>query len=285
LGTVVDPSGNVIVGASVILIHEGTGDQRSLSTDVTGSFVFPSLLPGTYTVRVESQGFQRFEKRGKALSAAERLSLGSIQLTIGSLAETVTVNAQGTTVQTASAEPSALLTTEQLDTVAQRGRNIPSMLQMLPGVSQIGQLETVHGSQRTTGSTVPHIGGIRGALQTMTLDGLEGMDTGDSDSFTTNASPDAVEEVKVLLNNYQAEYGRSGGAVINIITKSGTKDFSFCKFAAVILIAWIQLVSTGRVAWLAQGAPRTDPPAGAAWTPPAPRRRAQGSLPGLSSRL
>jgi len=99
-----DPSGNVIVGAAVTLVNESTGDQRVSATDVTGGFVFPSLLPGLYTVRTESPGFQRYQRTGNTLTANERLSLGNLQLTIGSVSEQVTVSAQGATVQTASAE-------------------------------------------------------------------------------------------------------------------------------------------------------------------------------------
>jgi hypothetical protein len=226
LGTVTDPSGNVVVGATVTLVNEGSGDQRTGASDGSGGFVFASLLPGTYTVRVESAGFQRLQKTGNTLTANERLSIGNLQLTIGSVAETISVTAQGATVQTASAEGSALLTTSQLDNTPQRGRNIPSMLMMLPGVAQnAGQLETVHGTARATGSNTPAISGLPAGLNTMTLDGLSGMDAGFSDSFTTTVSPDAIAEVKVLLNNYQAEYGRNGGAIINVITKSGTKDY------------------------------------------------------------
>jgi len=221
-----DPSGNVIVGAAVTLVNESTGDQRVSATDVTGGFVFPSLLPGLYTVRTESPGFQRYQRTGNTLTANERLSLGNLQLTIGSVSEQVTVSAQGATVQTASAEGSALLTAGQLDTTPQRGRNISSMLMMLPGVAQnAGQMETIHGTARAVGSNIPSISGLPAAMNTMTLDGLARNDGGFSDGFTTTASPDAVAEVKVLLNNYQPEYGRNGGAIINVITKSGTKDF------------------------------------------------------------
>src|SRR6188508_2677439 len=81
LGTVVDAQGATVPGASVALINEGTGDQRTANTDNSGNFLFPSVLPGTYTAKVESQGFQTYRKQGNVLSASERLSLGTIQLT------------------------------------------------------------------------------------------------------------------------------------------------------------------------------------------------------------
>ncbi|MCX6631921.1 MAG: carboxypeptidase-like regulatory domain-containing protein [Candidatus Solibacter sp.] len=98
LGTVTDPSGNVIVGAKVMLINDGTRDQRSATSDMTGGFVVPSLLPKAYTVRVESQSFQTYQRTGNALTASARLSLGDIQLNVGSLTETIAVTAQGPVV-------------------------------------------------------------------------------------------------------------------------------------------------------------------------------------------
>src|SRR5688500_441938 len=84
LGTVVDAQGGTVAGASVALINEGTSDQRTVTSDNSGNFLFPNVLPGTYTAKVESQGFQTYRKQGIFLSAQERLSLGTIQLTVGS---------------------------------------------------------------------------------------------------------------------------------------------------------------------------------------------------------
>src|SRR5437879_4606563 len=122
LGTVTDPSGNVIPKATVVVTNESTGDQRSTTTDAAGSFIFPSLLPGSYTVKVEAAGFRTLEKKNNVLTANERVSVGDLQLTLGSLAESVSVSAEGERVQTASSESSALLSTRQIDQIAQKGR-------------------------------------------------------------------------------------------------------------------------------------------------------------------
>src|ERR1044072_5971666 len=83
LGTVSDPSGNLIPRAVVVVTNESTGEQRSSVTDASGSFNFPSLLPGSYTVRVEATGFRALEKKNNVLTANERLSVGDLQLTLG----------------------------------------------------------------------------------------------------------------------------------------------------------------------------------------------------------
>ena len=165
-GTVTDPTGQAVAGAAVTLINEGTGDLRSANTDVTGGFVFTAVVPGAYTVKVESKGFQTFQRTGNRLTANERLSLGTIQLTIGTLTETVTVTAEGATVHTASAEGSALVTTQQLETLAQRGRDVVGMLMVLPGVETRDPAEAVGGIWTNVGT--PRISGLQSSANTIT---------------------------------------------------------------------------------------------------------------------
>lgn len=221
LGTVTDPSGRAVPGAIVTARNESTGDGRSTTTDDSGGFNFPSLLSGNYTLKIEAAGFRTLERKNTIVTANERVSVGDLQLTIGAVAETVQVSAAAERVQTASSENSSLITTRQLDTIAQKGRVLNNYLLLLPGVStNAGTADAASGFL-----TLPHAGGLPNTMMTMSVDGLQGADNGSSQLFQTNVAPDAVEEIKVLLNNYQAEYGRNGGATVNVITKSGSKDF------------------------------------------------------------
>jgi len=221
LGTVSDPSGNVIPRAVVTVINESTGDRRASTTDTTGGFTFPSLLPGSYTVKVTATGFRGFETKNNVLTANERLSVGDLRLTLGSITESVSVTAGGDRVQTASSESSAVLDSRQVDTIAQKGRVLYNYLLLLPGVST-----NAGGADASSGFlTLPNAGGLPNTMMTMSIDGMQGEDNGSSQLFQTNVAPDAVEEIKVLMNNYQAEYGRNGGATVNVVTKSGTRDF------------------------------------------------------------
>ena len=224
LGSVTDPQGSVIVGAKVTVISEGTSEQRQASTDANGAFSFPGLQPGNYSVKIESAGFQSQERKGIVLTASQRLPLGNVQMNVGSISETVTVAANAAVVATASAEGSAELNSRQMETISVRGRNVASYLTLLPGVST-NALENEALNTMEIGSVLPNVGGIRNSAISIGMDGLQGQDNGTSSSYTTSESPEAVAEVKVLLNNYQAEYGRNGGAVINLITKSGTTEF------------------------------------------------------------
>ena len=138
------------------------------------------------------------------------------------LAETVTTLAEGSFVQTTSSERSALLTSTQIEMVAVRGRDVISLLRVLPGVAYGADSEAPGGS---FGTTTPNIGGIRNTWNTVTVDGLVGNDLGSPQIFSGTINFDAIGEVKVQLNNYQAEHGRNGGAMVSIVTKSGGREY------------------------------------------------------------
>jgi hypothetical protein len=167
----------------------------------------PALPPGSYRVRVQHAGFRPSERTGNVLTATERLSIGDIQREVGAVTEAVTVTAQGQQVQTTSSERSALLSTRQIEMIAIRDRDVVSMLRLLPGVSQTSDQEFLGGS---FGTTSPNIQGTRRQWNSQSVDGLTGNDLGSPDVFASPINLDSLGEVKVLLNNYQAEYGRNG---------------------------------------------------------------------------
>jgi hypothetical protein len=221
-GTVVDSSQQVVAGAEVTLVNERSTESRQATTSETGAFVFPAVQPGRYTIKVDAKGFRPLQKTGNTLTANERLSVGDLELAVGSVSETITVTAQGQVVNTTSAERSALLSSKQLEMVAVRGRDVVSMLRLLPGVSQQVDTENLGGS---FGTGTPNIQGQRNNWNSQSVDGLTGNDLGSPSVFSSPINLDAIGEVKVLLNNYTAEYGRSAGPMVNIVTKSGSVQY------------------------------------------------------------
>ncbi len=221
-GTVVDPSTQVIAGAKVTLTNDRTSDARNTTTNESGNFLFPAVSPGTYSVKIEQTGFRSLQRQGFVLSANDRLSLGDLQLTVGQIGETVTVTAEGSLVQTASSEHSAQVTSKQLEQISIRGRDVTSLLRILPGVSYQGESESAGNS---FGSGVPNIQGGRNTGNTMNVDGVRGNDLGSPSIFSSTINFDAIGEVKVLLNGYQPEYASNSSASVNIITKSGTSQY------------------------------------------------------------
>ena len=221
-GSVADPSGQVVVGAKVTLRNEGTADIRQATSNETGHFVFPTLVPGNYAVKIENQGFTAVERTGVVLTANERRALGTIELKVGSVSESISVRAANVQIQTTSAENSELLSTKQMELLQSKGRDIVALLRVMPGVSASSDNAALGD---TFGTATPNISGTRNRMNTFTLDGQTGSDADLVDRFNGATSMDAVAEVKVLLNNYQAEYGRNAGGFVNIISKSGTRDF------------------------------------------------------------
>src|SRR5215470_6719003 len=221
-GTIVDGSGNALAGATVRLINERTNDARVLTTNESGDFRFTAVLPGTYTIKVEQKGFSSFERRGNVLTANEHLAVGELAMKVGELSETVTTVAEGTPVQTESTEHSALLSSKQLELISQRGRDVTTLLKILPGVAYGGESETAGSG---FGSSIPQIQGGRNTQSTFNVDGVRGNDLGSPSTFSSTVNFDAIGEVKVLLNGYQAEYASNSSASVNIITKSGSSQY------------------------------------------------------------
>jgi hypothetical protein len=221
-GSVVDQTRQVIQGATVTLVNEQTGDTRVTISNETGVFVFSAVRPGTYTVRVELSGFTTVERRNTVVPANEQVPVGTVQLNVGGVSETITTTSRGSIVQTMSSDRSALITSTQIEQVADRGRDVVSLLRLLPGVAYQTPSDAPGAN---FGTTTPNINGNRATWNTMTVDGVVGNDLGSPQVFGSSINFDAIGEVQVELNNYRAEYGRNGGPVVNVVTKSGSKQY------------------------------------------------------------
>src|SRR5919206_1052002 len=221
-GTVTDASGGVLVNATVTLVNEKTGEKRNVNTNEDGRFSFAAVQPGVYTVRIEMAGFQILERRNTVLSANESLALGELALTVGQVTEMVTTVASGATVETESSDLTARLTSDQIALISTKGRDITSLLRLIPGTSNNDDIEAVG---EGFGTDLPNISGQRGRSTVATIDGLNASEPSGSNKISMSINQDAVGEVQVLRNNYAAEYGNNGGAIINIVSKGGTSDY------------------------------------------------------------
>src|SRR5215216_1069777 len=221
-GTVVDISNAVIAGATVMLVNEQTKDVRTVTTNEDGRFSFAAIQPGTYTVKIERQGFQTLEQKNLVLSANQILALGELGLKPGQVSEIVTVTTQGDRVETESSDLTARLTADQIALISTKGRDITSLLRLLPGTSNNDDIEAVG---EGFGTDLPNISGQRGRSTVATVDGLNASEPSGSNKLSLTINQDAVAEVKVLRNNYAAEYGNNGGALINLVSKSGNSSY------------------------------------------------------------
>jgi hypothetical protein len=220
-GTVVDEQGQVLPGASVVVTNERTLSVRSTASDSRGSFLVPALLPGTYTVRVELQNFRPYERKNVVLSSAERLALGELKLAVG-LGETLVVEASGARVNTEETQHAGLITATQIEQIQTKGRDVTTLMRLVPGVRYE---DTVDSLGESFGTLVPHVGGQRRDWNHITIDGVLGNEVGQTNRMAQQINLDAVAEIKILLNNFRAEYGRTGGAQIQIVSKSGDSQY------------------------------------------------------------
>ena len=220
-GTVLDATQAAVANAKVTAIEQNKKTTFNASTDVEGRFVFPQMQPGTYDITVEAPGFKKYEQRNVILYGNEKLAIGNLNLEVGAVGQSVEVTAQAIELQTESGERSSTLNTKQLENVAVNSRSYLSLVGLTPGVATVPDLSTAgHGG---VGSIA--VNGARPNQNNLTLDGIGNVDTGNNGDQLATVSLDSVQEYRILTNAYQAEYGRSSGAQISVVTKSGSSDF------------------------------------------------------------
>ena len=205
-GVVKDLSSGVIPGATVTLTSVTRGTSQETTTSAEGDFVFPTVQADTYTLKVALTGFKTLERSGVVVHAGDKITLGTLTIDVGALEETITVAGEAPMIQARSGERAFAISTESIQAIAQNGRNFNNFTTLAPGV--------VAGT----------VNGLRANQNTTQIDGVTSMDTGNNGSAVT-LTVDAVQEVKVLTTSYQAEYGRSAGAQISAVTKSGGNRF------------------------------------------------------------
>ena len=219
-GTVTDTGGGVMPGVNVTVKNEGTNKIHETVTGSDGSFVFPDLLAGTYQITVKMDGFKTYEQTGIVLGATERVGLRTIALEVGTLTDEVTVTAEAALVQTKTAARSGLVTRDQIDDIAVKGRDFAAYLKLLPGVVDTSNREAPGWGSMGGLSINGRSGGFN-----FSYDGVTNKDTGSNSGNYQAPGLDSIGEIRVQTSNFQAEYGRSSGATITVVTRAGTKDF------------------------------------------------------------
>src|SRR5688500_7169551 len=211
-GTVRDEQGGVIPGATVVLISEARGTKSAPAvTNETGTYTFPNVTPDNYTVEITMDSFKTARRTGVTVSGGDRIGVPAITLEPGAIAETVNVVAEAVLVQSQSGERSFAVTSEQIENLPIARNNFTSLTAFTPGVVSAGA---------SAGGT--RLGGA--GQNNIMMDGISAMDTGNNGQML-NMNVDAIGEVKVLTQGYQAEFGRSSGLQISAVTKSGTNRF------------------------------------------------------------
>jgi hypothetical protein len=220
-GIVKDPSGAVVAGASVTVTNEGTGFERKTTTNESGFYTITNIQPGFYNVTVEAPGFKKFETTRNRLEAAIPRQV-NVDLTVGQVSESVTVEANAAQLNTESATVGKTVEQQQIQNLALNGRNPLFLAVLKPGVRRGSPMNGFSYGLDSGGLT---INGGRSQDSLITFDGAVGIRTRANGTSIGTADADTVQEVQVLTANYSAEYGRSSAGQIRMVTRSGGKDF------------------------------------------------------------
>ncbi len=233
-GTVLDTSGAVIPNASITLTNEASNDTRVITSNGDGNFVFPSLIPGSYTITVELKGFKTSKQVGVVVHAGDNIKVPNFALEVGDSATSVTVVENTQIIPVDNGERSAVLDAQDIDNLALESRNISELLKVLPGVSVspnatnnagiASSLLAVSTGQSAVGNGlgfngVPNRGGT-----SQLADGVDVNDPGCNCNAIATINPDMTQEVTVQTSNFGADVSH-GPVIINTISKSGGSDY------------------------------------------------------------
>ena len=224
MGRVTDSSGAAMPGVTVTITNPATGETRTQVTGETGDYTFGLVPIGSYTVKFELAGFNPYAASMR-LSAGDRQRVNA-QLAVGTLSENITVTAQSPIIQSDSATVGALLPETAVQDLPLNGRNVIGLVRGLPGANE-GLPNSLSSGNRPDDRRQTSTVSVNGQNDVLNNNLIDGMDNNERFIGTIGVRPsvDAIAEVKVQTNMYTAETGRTAGAVVNILTKSGTNDY------------------------------------------------------------
>lgn len=224
-GNVTDQTGAVAVGATVRAINVGTGVEKTATTNDRGVYLFNDLQPGTYDVTIEAQGFRPFTTRGLTV-VSNAVLRADAQLEVSALTDTIEVVATAAPLQTDRGDVHVTQTAREvtaLPLAGSAGRNYQSLMQIVPGAVMAGEQNSAAGSPQRAISF--NVNGVSRLQNNTRLDGASVVYPWLPTNTAYVPSAEAIEEVSIVTNSYNAEQGMAGGAAINVVIKSGTNNF------------------------------------------------------------
>jgi hypothetical protein len=215
-GRVVDAQGGILPGVTVLVRNQATGMFRETVSSGDGSFIASSLVPGTYEVTAELQGFKKFSRRDVVLEVGKTTSI-DVSMQVGGIEQTVTVNAESPLVDVTSKEIGGNITSETLTQLPSVNGNFIGFVGLLPGIVPSISTESFGSDSITVNGQDPR-------NNNYTVDGGNNNDDviGQRAGMQARTPIEAIQEFQVITNQFDAEFGRTSGAVVNAVTKSGT---------------------------------------------------------------
>ena len=219
-GVVTDPSGAAVASAKVSLVDQDKGYSFNATTDSEGRYLLRSIPPGTYRITVEAQGFQTQRQEGIKVDVTQNVSV-NLSLKVGAVNEVMEVKANAVQLQTEDAVTGQVVNRKFVNDLPLNGRNFIDLTYLAPGVTETN----VPG---TSGGVNFNSNGGRNSTADILIDGASATNFEQNSGLQTlpyEPSVDSVEEFKVQQSNFTAEYGFSGGTILNVVTRSGTNHF------------------------------------------------------------
>src|SRR5262245_26981623 len=221
-GAVTDPSGSMVIGANVRLTNTGTGAVQQTTSDNSGDFRFLLLTPGVYTVEVSHAGFMAVRREGVIVEAARSLAV-PVVLPVGQVTETVEVQAGTPLLEPNTSTLGSVVDLKKIEDLPLNGRNPMGLANLIPGVKGIGWF----GGQvvSTWRMAAISIGGCAPTTNDFLIDGMANTKLGDASGPMNFLAEDNTQEFRVETNAMSAEFGRTGGGVMRIVSKGGTNKY------------------------------------------------------------
>jgi hypothetical protein len=222
-GSVIDKSGAAIVGAKVTISNPELSVERTTTSGATGQYEFLALAPGTYTLSIEKENFRKYQQTSLQLLVNSPASQ-DVTLQVGSSTQTVEVSTQAETLNTTDASLGNAFSTLQVKELPLEAGNVPELLSLQAGVTYTGNRADIN---RDTDTRNGAVNGAHSDQSNITLDGVDVNADTKGYAFTSvlPITQDSVEEFRVTTSNYNADEGRSSGAQVSLVTKSGTNSF------------------------------------------------------------
>ena len=219
-GFVKDPSGAVVPGAQVVVKNEATATERNTTTNESGFYTVTNIPAGMYTITAEAKGFKKYETKSNKLDPSAALAV-DLTLAVGANTETVEVSATAQVLQTESATRESLVARQQIDLLELNGRNPVGLAALAPGARP----GNASGLSFNFTQGPSNFNGSRNPENLITYDGAPATRTRSNGTSLGAADVDSTQEVQILTAAYAAEYGRTSGAQIRILTRSGGQQF------------------------------------------------------------
>ncbi len=222
-GTVTDPSGSAVAGATIVLQNPESKTERTVTTGDQGEYQFLFLPPGTYKLAISAPGFAKYEQTGLQL-LVNTPTTTNVQLKLGGTAQSVTVTSEAPALNMVDASLGNAFSETQVKQIPLDGRNVPELLSLQAGVAYTGNRPDINKDQDTRSGAV---NGARSDQSNVTLDGVDVNDQANGYAFTSvlPVTLDSVQEFRVTTSNYNADQGEGSGAQVSLVTKSGTNNF------------------------------------------------------------